>query len=98
MLRFRYGPWDPSYYAVLGSLIGRDLVAATPVPRGIGYRSTDRGRALAADLVADEAWMATADRVHLVRRHLDKTGTFLMQLLYEAVPEMTNAAWWEDVE
>jgi hypothetical protein len=98
MLRFRYGPWDPSYYAVLGSLIGRGLVAATPVPRGIGYRTTDRGRALARDLVADDAWMETSDRVNLVRRHLDKTGTFLMKLLYESVPEMTSTTWWEEVE
>ena len=25
MIRYRYGPWDPSYYAVLGSLIGHGL-------------------------------------------------------------------------
>src|ERR1700761_7810045 len=25
MMRYRYGPWDPSYFAVLGSLVGRKL-------------------------------------------------------------------------
>lgn len=31
MMRYRYGPWDPSYYAVLGSLIGRGLVDVAPL-------------------------------------------------------------------
>ena len=31
MMRYRYGPWDPSYYAVLGSLIGRGLVEVAPL-------------------------------------------------------------------
>ena len=31
MVRFRYGPWDPAYYAVLGSLLGRGLIEAIPL-------------------------------------------------------------------
>ena len=30
MMRYRYGPWDPSYFAVLGSLVGRELIEVVP--------------------------------------------------------------------
>jgi hypothetical protein len=57
MVRYRYGPWDPSYYAVLGSLIGRGLVDVAPLSGsgGFGYRTSDRGARLAADLQTDES-------------------------------------------
>src|SRR4051794_14211516 len=35
MVRYRYGPWDPAYFALLGSLIGRGLVVPVPDSRGI---------------------------------------------------------------
>ena len=97
MIRYRYGPWDPSYYAVLGSLIGRGLVEAIPVPRGIGYRATDRGRGVANSIVNDETWVDVGQRAKLVERHLDLVGTTLKNLLYEVIPEMTHAEWHEEL-
>jgi len=98
MIRYRYGPWDPSYYAVLGSLIGRGLVVAVPVPTGIGYRTTDVGRSVAASLAADDVWDDVRVRTRLVKRHLDYSGSSLKDWLYEAIPEMTNAEWHEELE
>lgn len=98
MIRYRYGPWDPSYYAVLGSLIGRGLVEPIPFERGIGYRVTDNGRELASALIEEDTWVSVNERAVATRRHLDLTGTTLKNLLYDAIPEMTNADWHRDVE
>lgn len=98
MIRYRYGPWDPSYYAVLGSLIGRGLVAAVPATNGIGYRTTGLGRSVAASLASDEVWGDVHSRTRVVKRHLDYSGTSLKDWLYQAIPEMTNAEWHEELE
>jgi len=98
MIRYRYDPWDPSYYAVLGGLIGRGLIESIPFKHGIGYRATDRGRQLAAGLVEDDTWASVHRRALAARRHLDLSGTTLKNLLYDAIPEMTNANWHSEVE
>ncbi|MGI5214942.1 hypothetical protein [Plantactinospora sp. CA-290183] len=97
MMRYRYGPWDPSYYAVLGSLIGRGLVEVTPLTgSGFGYRTSIIGAQLAADLRADESFAHIDDRLRLLRRYLDKSGTTLKNYLYE-LPEIADATWYEDL-
>ena len=97
MIRYRYGPWDPSYYAVLGSLIGRGLVDAVPIRRGIGYRTTNLGRHVVHQILSDDVWASVDQHAKLARRHLDLAGKTLKDLLYEAIPEMTNADWYEEL-
>lgn len=97
MIRYRYGPWDPSYFAILGSLIGRGLITPVPVPRGIGYQATDRGRIVVQSVLSDESWLDINQRASLLRRHLDLAGTTLKNLLYETIPEMTHANWHDEV-
>jgi hypothetical protein len=97
MMRYRYGPWDPSYYAVLGSLIGRGLVEVTPLPgSGFGYRTSAIGAQLAVDLRADGSFTHINNRLRLLRRYLDKSGTTLKNYLYE-LPEIADATWHEDL-
>ncbi|MER7589594.1 hypothetical protein ABTW72_18875 [Micromonospora sp. NPDC127501] len=96
MMRYRYGPWDPSYYAVLGSLIGRSLVVVAPLGNGFGYRTTNTGAELAANLRADGSFDDINQRLALLRRHLDKSGNTLKSYLYE-LPEIADAAWHEDL-
>jgi len=95
MIRYRYGPWDPAYYAVLGSLIGRGLIEVVPISRGFGYRTTDKGAGLAESLANDDSWAEMLRRISLVRRHLDKSGTTLKSWIYEAFPEIGDATWQE---
>ncbi|MFI5888506.1 hypothetical protein ACIA5D_00115 [Actinoplanes sp. NPDC051513] len=98
MMRYRYGPWDPSYFAVLGSLIGRGLVEVTALPGGggFGYRTSPSGAGLAANLRTDEAFTHLDERLTLLRRHLDKSGRTLMTYVYE-LPEVADATWFEDL-
>lgn len=96
MMRYRYGPWDPSYYAVLGSLIGRGLVQVVPLAgrNGLGYRTTAKGMVLAGSLRDDESFRELDERAKDLRRHLDLSGSSLMKLLY-TLPEISDAGWHE---
>jgi len=98
MIRYRYGPWDPSYYAVLGSLIGRGLVEPVPIRKGVGYRITERGRELSESLLAEGVWDSINERARLVKTHLNLSGNSLKDLLYSEVPEMAEKNWHQEVQ
>jgi|SRR6266567_1397333 len=95
MVRYRYGPWDPAYYSLLGGLIGKRLVAGVPTGRGIAYRVTPLGQHVAGILEASEVWQPVAQRAKLLRRYFDLSGTTLKALIYEHIPEVTAASWGE---
>jgi hypothetical protein len=94
MVRYRYGPWDPAYYALLGSLLGRGLIEAVPQGRYTGLRTTAAGGALAATIAGEPAWAPVADRARRLRTAFaDQTGTWLKEFVYETFPEVTGARW-----
>jgi hypothetical protein len=96
MVRFRYGPWDPAYYALLGSLLGRGLIEAIPHSRFIGFRTTEVGQTLARQLAATEVWAEIASRARLLKRAFPtQGGTFLKEFIYQNFPEVTQASWGE---
>ena len=97
MVRYRFGPWDPAYYALLGRLIGKGLVTPVPFNRGIGYRVTDKGRALAVELREEPAWVDSAARINVLRRHFNLSGATLKKFIYEHFPEVTQAGWGESL-
>lgn len=81
MIRYRYGPWDPSYYAVLGRLIGKGLVQPVPAQYGIGYRATEQGQNLAKIIVEEESWQETRNRVKLLKKHFNLSGNSLKKFI-----------------
>lgn len=95
MIRYRYGPWDPAYFALLGSLVGRGLVEVVPLKRGFGYRTSAIGHDLAAELSGSEEWRPIADRAMTLKEHLDFSGDNLRKLVYEHFPEVSLATWGE---
>ncbi len=92
MIRFRYGPWDPAYFALLGSLIGRGLVEPRAGSRGIEYWATSDGVALAERILESAPWHETVGRIQLLKRHFDLTGTSLKEFIYKHFPEVTRRA------
>jgi len=98
MVRYRYGPWDPSHYAILGSLVGRGLVEIVPAAgtHALGYRTTERAASLVGSLLDDGAFEEIHDRIVLLRRHLDVTGETSKRILYE-LPEVADASWHEEL-
>ena len=97
MVRFRYGPWDPAYFALLGSLIGRGLVIPVSGRSGVAYRTTESGAALAKRLAKTEPWEDAHRRTRLLKRHLNLSGTKLKDFVYEHFPEVTSANWGDDL-
>lgn len=93
MVRYRYGPWDPAYFALLGRLIGKGLVQPASFPRGIGYRATDLGRVVATAIQDEPAWVDTSNRIKLLREHFDLSGANLKKFIYTNFPEVTQATW-----
>ena len=98
MVRYRYGPWDPAYFALLGSLIGRGLIEVVPLAgrSGFGYRTTPTGAELASQLKQDESFESMQVRLRLLRRHLDLSGGALKNAIYE-LPEVLDATWHQEL-
>lgn len=98
MVRFRYGPWDPSHYAVLGSLIGRGLITTVREKKYVAFRATDRGSTVARRLAQTEPWSDVDRRSKLLRRAFkSQTGAFMKKWIYDNFPEVTRASWGESI-
>ncbi len=93
MIRYRYGPWDPSYYAILGRLIGKGLVETVPNQRGLSYRTTEQGKQIAKALAQEESWSETNVRVKLLKQNFNLSGNALKDFIYQHFPEVTSASW-----
>lgn len=93
MVRFRFGPWDPAYYSLLGRLIARGLVDPMPYARGIGFKTSDSGAQLAARLRNEPEWAYLAAAVELLHQHFDNQGAWLKRFVYENFPEVTGSRW-----
>jgi hypothetical protein len=94
MVRYRYGPWDPSYYRLLGRLIGRGLVTPVPQSRYIGLRVTEAGHEAAQAIAATPTWDTTARSARILRTEFrDQRGSWLKDFIYENFPEVAGAEW-----
>lgn len=93
MIRFRYGPWDPAYFALLGRLVGRGLIAVVPIKRGLGYRTTPHGKELAERLAKTDVWSDTHKLTKVLKRRLNLSGTNLKKFVYKHFPEVSAAKW-----
>lgn len=93
MIRYRYGPWDPSYYALLGALTGKGLIEPKHEDAVATYCTTAAGHDVAVALAETESWRPVRDRARLLRRHLDLSGTTLKDLIYETFPDIVEADW-----
>ncbi len=97
MVRYRYGPWDPSYYAILGRLIGKGLVTSELLPKGIGYKTSDKGKALSKSLNTEPTWQDTIQKLKLLKKYLNLSGNRLKKFVYDNFPEVTKANWGQSI-
>jgi hypothetical protein len=93
MVRYKFGPWDPSYFSLLGALIGRGLISVVPYNRGLGYKTTETGAQLASRIRSDVSWEAIDASTRLLRQHFNQTGSTLKRFIYETFPEVGSARW-----
>ncbi len=97
MVRYKFGPWDPAYFNILGSLIGKGFVDPVPISSGIGYKTTPLGKKLADELFKDESWKPVGLKTKLLRKHFDLSGSRLKEFVYENFPEVTQAKMGENL-
>ncbi|MEV6107113.1 hypothetical protein AB0M28_20705 [Streptomyces sp. NPDC051940] len=93
MIRYRYGPWDPAYYALLGALTGKGLIEPKHEDAVATYRTTQAGHDVARALADTESWRPVRERALLLRRHFNLSGTTLKDLIYETFPDIVEADW-----
>lgn len=92
MMRYKYGPWDDRYYAVLGALVGRGLIRYTRARKGsVAVVPTPAGRQLAGQLAAGEQWREIAERsAAIAEASAGLTGTALKDLIYDRLADLMD--------
>ncbi len=98
MIRFRYGPWDHRYRRWIALLRARRLVEAAVEGRTVRLRLTVQGRAIAARVADQEAFVDIATRSRVVAQAFgDLSGSRLKDFIYDVFPELTNMRWGEEI-
>ncbi|MFX1297123.1 MAG: hypothetical protein ACFFD2_20005 [Promethearchaeota archaeon] len=97
MVRYRYGPWDPAYFAILGRLIGKNLIIPVPIIKGIGYKATAKGRKVSNSLYIEPVWEETTAKIELLKKYLNLKGYTLKKFIYDNFPEIASREWGESL-
>lgn len=98
MIRFRYGPWDARYRRWLGLLSSRGLVRLAVEGNTVVIGMTDAGRALAASLKENPLFGELARRSDITIKAVGSmSATRLKDFVYQAIPEITDMKWGEEI-
>lgn len=99
MVRFRYGPWDARYRRWLGLLAARGLVTLAVQGNTVQIGLSDAGRALAARFRTDPLYADLTRRADVVMKAVGSmSATRLKEFVYQAVPEIVDMKWGEEIE
>lgn len=92
MRRYKYGPWDDRYYAIIGALIGRGLLRYTAARKGsVAVAPTPAGRRLAGELAGSPQWTEIHDRSSAIAEaSANMTGSALKDLIYERLADLMD--------
>jgi hypothetical protein len=98
MVRFRYGPWDTRYRRWLGLLAARGLVILGVQGHTVQIGLSDSGRKLAGQFRDDPLFADISRRADVVLEAVGPmSATRLKDFVYEAVPEITDMKWGEEI-
>jgi hypothetical protein len=97
MIRYKYGPWDDRYYAVIGALVSRNLLRYVGGRRGsVALAPTPTGRAFAAQLAAADEWSEIADRSNAIAESsAGLSGNALKDLIYQRLGSLMDRKYGE---
>ncbi|GAA1525740.1 hypothetical protein GCM10009730_37870 [Streptomyces albidochromogenes] len=92
MTRYKYGPWDDKYYAVIGALVGRGLLRYSKGRRGsVALMPTAQGKKLAGELSRSSIWAVLAERsLAVAEASANLTGSTLKDLIYERLAALMD--------
>jgi hypothetical protein len=98
MIRFRYGPWDARYRRWLGLLSSRGLVRLAVEGNTVVIGLTNAGRALAGSIKSNPLFAELARRSDITVKAVGSmSATRLKNFVYEAIPEITDMKWGEEI-
>jgi hypothetical protein len=98
MIRFRYGPWDARYRRWLGLLVARGLVRVGLEGHTVQIGLTDVGRSLADQFRENELYADQTRRSDVIAKNFGNySATGLKQFVYDAIPEITDMKWGEEI-
>lgn len=99
MVRFRYGPWDARYRRWLGLLAARGLVTLGVQGNTVQIGLSEAGRELAARFRVDASYADLARRSDVIVKAVGSmSATRLKDFVYEAIPEIIDMKWGEEIE
>jgi hypothetical protein len=90
MMRYKFGPWDRRYYGTLGELLGKGLIVRLQRSRGLAFKTSAAGRSHARELARTTEWRLIVNRVALLRRHYDVSGSALATRIYRELPDAVD--------
>lgn len=92
MIRYKYGPWDDRYYAVIGALVGRGLLKYTNARKGsVALAPTPAGRRLSTELSRSDAWREISERSQAIAESSSGlTGAALKALIYQRLASLMD--------
>lgn len=92
MTRYKYGPWDDKYYAVIGALVGRGLLRYTRGQRGsVALAPTADGKRLAAEMASSRQWAPISERcLAIAQASTGLTGNALKDLIYQRLADLMD--------
>jgi hypothetical protein len=92
MIRYKYGPWDDRYYAVIGALVSRNLLRYVRGRRGsVALAPTPAGQAFADQLAAAGQWREIAERSKAIAESsAGLSGNALKNLTYQRLGSLMD--------
>lgn len=92
MVRYKYGPWDDRYYAIIGALVGRGLLKYTKGRKGsVALATTREGRRLADEMGKVRDWKAMAERSEAIAdASSGMTGNTIKDLIYARLENLMD--------
>ncbi|MGY4960275.1 hypothetical protein [Streptomyces sp. 900105245] len=92
MVRYKYGPWDDRYYAIIGALVGRGLLRYAKGRKGsVALATTKEGRRLAEAMAQSPDWETLAQRSEAIAdASSGMTGNAIKDLIYEKLSNLMD--------
>ena len=90
MVRYRFGPWDHRYRALINLLIAKNLVSVAVDGRTVVLSLTSKGRCTACRLAEDPIFEPYVRRSRALKTHFDMKATNLMRFIYDTFPEIVT--------
>jgi hypothetical protein len=92
MVRYKYGPWDDRYYAVIGALVGRGLLRYVKGRKGsVALTTTKEGRRLADEMSQTRDWQDLSERSEAIAdASSGMTGNAIKELIYQRLESLMD--------